>query len=178
MLCCLRGDPLGDWPFAAAMIQPARRLDVFGFGHRLHFVCSMRQLPRPANLMTAAWTCRHSSLLAASFLACTIPADLTRVLGSSGSSSNRLPDADRIASLRSQRDRYRDNMSDSLPRAIIPLRIHPTFPSPLHGPSPPKGNDSTTKLHVKLARLNPASIATLLMAKLILQSLFKRATSR
>ena len=26
----LRGDPLDDWPFAAAMIQPARRLNVFG----------------------------------------------------------------------------------------------------------------------------------------------------
>ena len=59
-----------------------------------------------------------------------------------------------------------------LPRPIIPLRIHPTFPSPLHGPSPPKGNDYTTQLHVELARLDPASRATLLMAMLFLQSLF------
>ena len=59
-----------------------------------------------------------------------------------------------------------------LPRPIIPPRIHPTFPSPLHGPSPPKGNDYTTQLHVALARLDPASRATLLMAMLFLQSLF------
>ena len=42
----------------------------------------------------------------------------------------------------------------------------------------PKGNDPTTQLHVKLARLDPASTATLLMATLLLQSLFKRTTSR
>ena len=36
----------------------------------------------------------------------------------------------------------------------------------------PKGNDSTTHLHVKLARLDPASIATLLMAMLFVQPLF------
>jgi len=107
----LRGDPLDDWPFAAAMIQPARRPDVFGFGHQLHSVCSMRQLSRPADLMIAAWACRHSSLLAASFLACTIPPDLPHILGSSGGSSRRTPDPDRIASLR-QRARG-DTMSVS-----------------------------------------------------------------
>ena len=42
----------------------------------------------------------------------------------------------------------------------------------------PKGNDPTTQLHVKLARLDPASTATLLMGTLLLQSLFKRTTSR
>ena len=42
----------------------------------------------------------------------------------------------------------------------------------------PQGNGPTTQLHVKLARLDPASIATLLMAMLLLQSLFTRTTSR
>ena len=93
------------------MIQPARRPDVFGFGHQLHSVCSMRQLSRPADLMIAAWAYRHFSLLAASFLACTIPPDLPHILGSSGGSSRRTPDPDRIASLR-QRARG-DPMSDS-----------------------------------------------------------------
>ena len=77
----LRGDPLDDWPFAAAMIQPARRPDVFGFGPQLHFVCSMRQLSRPADLMIAAWAYRHFSLLAAYFLACTIPPDIIHDVG-------------------------------------------------------------------------------------------------
>ena len=40
----------------------------------------------------------------------------------------------------------------------------------------PQGNGPTTQLHVKLARLDPASIATLLMAMLLLQSLFTRTT--
>ena len=61
--------------------------------------------------MIAAWACRHSSLLAASFLACTIPPDLPHILGSSGGSSRRTPDPDRIASLR-QRARG-DTMSNS-----------------------------------------------------------------
>ena len=40
----------------------------------------------------------------------------------------------------------------------------------------PPGNGPTTHLHVKLARFDPASIATLLMAMLLLQSLFTRTT--